>query len=134
MNSLYYQRAITDGSTVVGGATNRSCCAPGGPVSPWGFDGTARTKIVPPVGFPIENPSTSGSPGQWTNADGSGPGGRPVTFLRIERRRGRRPESWRPEPEGRSPEVSSKPYFGEPEIDPVRRRSPTEANQKPPQP
>ena len=34
-NSLYYQRAISDGSTVVdvGGANNRPCCAARGPVS-----------------------------------------------------------------------------------------------------
>ena len=69
-NSLYYQRAISDGSTIVGGTNNRPCYAPGGPVSTWAFDRTARTKIVPPFGFPKENPSTSGSPCQWTYADG----------------------------------------------------------------
>ena len=91
-NCLYYQRAISDGSTVIGGVNNRPCCATGGPVLTWAFDGTARTKIVPPVGFQKENPSTSSSPCQWTYADGSGPGGKPVTFFRIERRRGRSPE------------------------------------------
>ena len=101
-NSLYYQRAISDGSTVIGGVNNRPCCATGGPVLTWAFDGTARTKIVPPVAFPKENPSTSSSPCQWTYADGSG------------RRPGR--------------------FSGELEIDPVRYRSPTEANQKLPQP
>ena len=58
-NSLYYQRAISNGSTFVGGANSRPCCALRGPVSTWAFDGTAWTKIVPPVGFPKENPSTS---------------------------------------------------------------------------
>ena len=56
--SLYYQCAISDNSTIVGGA-------PGGPLSTWVFDGTAQT-IVPPVGFQKENPSTSGSPCERT--------------------------------------------------------------------
>ena len=32
-NSRYYQRAISDGSTIVGGANNRPCYVPGGLVT-----------------------------------------------------------------------------------------------------
>ena len=50
-NSGYYQRAISDGSTIVDGANNRPCCESGCPVLTWAVDGTTWT-IVPPVGFP----------------------------------------------------------------------------------
>ena len=88
-NSGYYQRAISDGSIVVDGANNRPYCAPGDPVSAWAVDGTART-IVPPVGFPkSDSEHIPDSPCLWTYAGGPGPSGKPVTFLRIERRRDR---------------------------------------------
>ena len=47
-----------------------------------------------------------------------GLGRKPVTFLRIERRRSRSPDGWGLRPGGR--------FSGEPGIYPVRRRSPTE--------
>ena len=54
-NSLYYQCAIGDGSTVVGGANNLPCCAPGGPVSTWTVRRNCPDKIVLPVGFQRES-------------------------------------------------------------------------------
>ena len=39
-NSLYYLRAISEGSTVIGDANNRPCCAPGRP----SFDLSVRQK------------------------------------------------------------------------------------------
>ena len=99
---------------------NQPCCAPGGPVLTWAVDGTART-IVPPVGFPRrESEHKPGSPCQWSYTSGPGRGGKPVTFLRIERRRGRSPECW--SPEGWSPSVQPDGN-PKPETRPVLRRA-----------
>ena len=124
-NSEYYQRAISDGSTVVDSANNWPCCASGGSVLTWADDGTARTNSpaswIPKKG---ESEFMPGSPCLWTNDGGPGPGGKPVTFLQIERRRHQRAGAWRklevgtvrpygnPKPEIRSAQVTDR--TGEP--------------------
>ena len=84
-NSVFYQRAIVDGSAVVDGANNRPCCASGGPVAIWTFDGTARTNTSPASWIPKSEsehiPYTRQSM-SMDLADGPGPGGIPVKFLR----------------------------------------------------
>ena len=65
---LCEQRSVPN---VVNCTTNRPR-APGGPVSTWMCDGTARTNI-PPVGLPTRvSEHLSGSLGQWTHAGGHG--------------------------------------------------------------
>ena len=97
-NSGYYQHAISDGSTVVDSVTDRRCCAPGGPVSTWAVNGTART-IVPPVGFP-------------TRESEHAPGVKPETFLR-NRRHGRSPDVDPVWPHG-SPKPETRPVLRKP--------------------
>ena len=104
LNLLREQRVLPK---VVNSATNRPC-APGGPVSTWAIDGTART-IVPPVGLPTRvSEHLLGSPCKWTYAGGTAPGEKPETYLRAESRA----------PAG-SPGPNQK-------VDPVRRRSPSD--------
>ena len=69
---------------------------------PWHLTELPRQNIVPLVGFPKrESEHIPGSPYLWTYAGGPGLGGKPVTFLRIERRRDRSPEPGGLEPEAR---------------------------------
>ena len=92
---------------------------------------------------PKENPSKiPGRPCLWTYADGPGPGGKPVTFLRTERRRGRRAGTEAgARRSGRTRRLTPfahpicnthrrRPgqFSREQEIEPDRRRSPTEAS------
>ena len=144
-NSLYYQRAISDSSTVIGGANNQPCCAPRGPVLTWVFDGTARTKNSPASWIPKRQSKhirqsismdlcRRARPGWKT---GYIPPDRTETRPEGPRPRARKSgQSWRLTPFGRMETRSRRPgrFSREPEIDPVRHRSPIEANQKPPQP
>ncbi|KAK2138491.1 hypothetical protein NP493_7646g00001 [Ridgeia piscesae] len=92
---------------VVNTATNRPC-ASGGSVSTWAVDGTGRT-IFPPVGFPTRGSEhLPGSPCQWTYAGGPDPGGEPETYLRAEA------------------EDQAGSLQPNPEVDPVRPRSPND--------